>query len=99
MGERPRSWGVAQAGLFGDSPYVRLDESRWDGESRTAHNLNWIIDSAAADVVRYGTTTHAYSDEEYTGLLQGAGFAHVEREASLSGDAGDANCVVLVATR
>ena len=99
MGQRPRSWIALQSGLFGDSPHLRLDESRWSEETQTACNLNWIIDAATNEVRRYGTLTHSYERDEYVALLRDAGFSRVDIVESLDGGAADANYLVLVAQR
>jgi SAM-dependent methyltransferase len=98
IGRRPRAWMPAQRGLFQDHPYVRLDESDWDGTTGRAINLHWIIDAATLAVERFGTVTHAYSDAEFERLILGAGFTGVETFPSLGGEATDPNLFVLVAS-
>jgi SAM-dependent methyltransferase len=98
IGGRPRAWlAAAAAGLFGDERHLRLDESRWDGQTQTACNLHWIFDSQD-EVRRYGTVTHAYSDDEYDELLHAVGFSTIERAPSLDGGGADANYAVLIAS-
>jgi SAM-dependent methyltransferase len=98
IGQRPRAWMAMASGLFSDAPHLRLDESRWIAESKTAQNLHWIIDSTTRDVRRYGTTTLGYDDDEYRSLLRNAMFTQVVEHPSLDGGDGDANYLVMLAT-
>lgn len=99
IGLRPRAWSAMQAGLFGDSPHLRLDESRWEESTNTAFNLHWIFDGESGQVERHGTATHAYDDKEYVSLLNDSGLARIETYPTLDGETPDGNYLVLVASR
>ena len=98
IGRRPRTWSAAANGLFGDRPYVRMDESRWDETTMRATNLHWIIDAGTGDVRRFGTVTQAYRDAAYDDLLARAGFREVTRAPSLAGDDADPSYIVRLAS-
>ena len=99
IGRRAPAWIAESGGLFGDGPYVRLDESRWDEGAGQAVRLNWIIDGTTFTVERFGTVTRAYSDDAYRELLKEAGLSIVAEYPSLLGDNSDRNYFVLVASR
>jgi SAM-dependent methyltransferase len=99
MGQRVRQWIPTRRGLFGDSPYLRLDESRWDDAARCSISLNWIIDAETREVTKYGTRTQAYTDDEYAELLGQAGLRVAATHESLTGHGRDANYVVIIAER
>jgi SAM-dependent methyltransferase len=99
MGSRRRQWMAIDAGLFGDAPHLRLDESRWDEGTRCALNLNWIIDRRSLEVTRYGTATQAYDDREYSELLVDVGFTDGRSYPSLTGSGEDQNYIVVLGTR
>lgn len=74
-GAAPRSWQRAEQGLFSDRPHLRLDESFWNAEQRTATRRYLIIDAETADVAWHAESVQAYTEDEYQSLLDDCGFA------------------------
>ena len=72
--------------LVEDEPHLCLRECAWHTEVRAATEQHFAVSLRSGEVARYVSTTRAYSDTEYTALLHRAGFATVERHASLAGD-------------
>lgn len=99
MGQRPRQWIPMVSGLFGDKPHLRLDESRWDDETRRATNLKWVLQAEPPEVQRFGTVTQAYDEQEYRELLSEAGLEFGAAYDSLTGDGVDPNYTTLVARK
>lgn len=77
-GDEGSSWSARERGLFSERPYICLNDACWHAESQTAVERHYVIDSATADVTLYGTTTQAYTREEYVSLLREAGFTGIE---------------------
>ncbi len=84
-GEGVPSWYSAPSGLFSSRPHLCLTESSWDEALRSATQRFWVVDTETAAVTRYALTTEAYLDEEFVGLLEGAGFTDVRLLPSLIG--------------
>lgn len=80
-GDVPPVWSSRERGLFSDSPYVCLNDARWDERTHTAVERHYVINAATAAVTLYGTTTQAYTRDEYEELLREAGFTRIEWRA------------------
>jgi ubiquinone/menaquinone biosynthesis C-methylase UbiE len=85
MGHEPPTWSTAQSGLFGDQPYMYLQEHRWDPASRTATTRHFVLDAATAQVTRYSASYQAYTSDDLRALLQACGFGEVCFYPSLMG--------------
>ena len=85
LGQHPAAWHAASAGLFSDQPYICLDESHWDGESKTATRRYYVIDAGTGEVTRHAHTLQAYTDKEYHSLLSEFGFGNIKLYPSLCG--------------
>lgn len=88
-GRAGSSFSTHTSGLFGDEPYLQLEESSWDDATLTATTRWWIVDARSAQVERHAQTVQAYDDlEGYRRLLEGAGFEFedVRFHPSLTGD-------------
>ncbi len=75
-GEAPASWhrsGPGLQGLFSDEPHLCLMEKRWFSTEQTAQTVFHII-MAGDRAESYRSTTRAWTNDEYIGLLSGAGF-------------------------
>ncbi|MHC4636268.1 MAG: class I SAM-dependent methyltransferase [Planctomycetota bacterium] len=89
IGEQPSSWYSAKSGLFSDKPHICLDESFWDAKSSTATKRYFIIDASTGDMARYATTYQAYTDQQYSDLLEECGFEAIGFYPSLGEDKGE----------
>lgn len=88
-GERSPSWFSAEQSVFCDGPHLCVTECVWDPASRTSIERFIVLPEGARDLERYSSATHAYTDAEFDGLLEAAGYSAVERHRSLGGpDAG-----------
>lgn len=72
-----RRWYSAPAGLWSDEPHLCLEESAWDGGTRTCTARHYIIDARTAGVQRHAVTYQAYTGGELRRLLRQAGFGGV----------------------
>lgn len=96
--ERPRSWRARSSGLFSAQPHLELTEHAWHDATRQAVTRWYVVDTATAEVARYGEVLQGYDDEGYESLLADAGLSVERRIAGLTGDADtDADFVVLMA--
>lgn len=98
IGSQPANWATSTSGLFSDRPHIRLEESFWDRDRRTATERYFVVDAQTADVTRYAASMQAYSDAEYRTMLERAGFQLHSRCGSLEGEREVEDFVVLVAT-
>ena len=87
LGSQPSSWHSAKKGLFGNEPYLYLQENLWDEEARVAIQRYYIIDAASGEVTCHSSSTQAYTNEEYRILLNDCCFAEVSFFDSISGGA------------
>lgn len=99
MGKEPPSWYSAKAGLFSDQPHLVMEEHFWDTTQLTATTRFYVINAFDATVTRYAMTTQGYTNENYSSLLQNAGFTDISTYPSLTGtdDPNQPHFVVLVA--
>ncbi len=96
-GEKSPSWYTAKSGLFSDEPYICLEEDSWDSTTKTATIRYFIVDTAG-NVIPYGHTFQAYTNEQYKNLLTECGFDTVEIFPSL-GDEPQKEFLVVVAKK
>ncbi len=85
MERHPPTWYSAESGLFGDGPYLCLEETHWDEASQTVTRRIYVVDAVTGEVTREAQTFQAYTDEQYRALLTECGFASVEFHPSLEG--------------
>ena len=85
LGKQPRSWHTAESGLFGDEPYLYLQENIWAEEAKVAIQRYYIIDAASGDVTCHSSSMQAYTNEEYRTLLTECGFVAVTFFDSIGG--------------
>lgn len=88
MGRRASNWTVYPHGLFGDAPYLYLQEYFWDRPSRTTTTRFYTIPLSDGHVSRYVQTFQAYTNTECQDMLEGAGFTDVTFYPSLGGSSG-----------
>jgi SAM-dependent methyltransferase len=94
----PPAWSTVPTGLFSDEPHLRADETFWSEADATASGRHWIVDAASAEVTLYGWSMLAYTEAEYEDLLAEAGLKLQGRFASLTGEPGDGDFPVLLAS-
>ena len=70
-------WYTDQGGLWGDFPYLHLGERHWDAERRAAIERFYILNLTTGEMQTYGLSDQAYTVDQMTGMLAGAGFAKV----------------------
>lgn len=85
LGKQPRSWHATESGLFGDEPYLYLQENIWAEEAKVAKQRYYIIDPASGDVTCHSSSMQAYTNEAYLSLLEDCGFVDVSILGSISG--------------
>ena len=85
LGNQPRSWHATESGLFGDEPYLYLQENIWVDEARVAIQRYYIVDVTSGEVTCHSSSTQAYTNEEYRTLLTECGFVAVTFFDSIGG--------------
>lgn len=88
IGTAPAAWQRVASGLFSENPYLCLQENTWNIEDSSALSRYFIIDAASAIVQQYASFTQAYTFDEYSGMLDMAGFRTMQalREEWPSGE-------------
>jgi SAM-dependent methyltransferase len=94
-GHEAPSWHTAEKGLFADEPYLCLTESRYDLDRAIQHY--YVCLAASGEMHQYTAMHQAYTEDEYRRLL--AEFKQVQVYPSLTGDAGAAEFLVVVAEK
>ncbi len=84
-GHAHRSWYTSPSGLFSDKPHICLTENFWDETSKTASIRYWILNAASGQILRYTSSTQAYSQEELQAMLETCGFSETNFYPSLTG--------------
>ena len=72
------TWYKSAGGLFSDEPHVCLTENHWHPEQAVALQIFQVIDLATCGMQTYRSTTQAYDEDGYIGMLRKAGFRGVE---------------------
>lgn len=85
LGNQPRSWHTTESGLFGDEPYLYLQENIWVDEARVAIQHYYIVDVTSGEVTCHSSSMQAYTNEEYHSLLADCGFVEVTILDSIRG--------------
>jgi hypothetical protein len=75
--------------LFSDQPYLLLSEKFWDDTLHVTTDRYFVIDIAAMTHSCITASHQAYTDEEYTTLLEKAGLGEVKFYPNLTGDTGE----------
>jgi SAM-dependent methyltransferase len=98
LGEQAPTWYSSAGGLFSDKPHLRLQESFWEPDGKTATIRHFVIDAATGKVTRYAQSLQAYTKAQYRSLLVECGFDDVEFFPSLTGNeiASEQNLFVVV---
>jgi SAM-dependent methyltransferase len=89
LGREVPSWYTSSSGLNSVQPHISLDENSWDAGSRAATTRHFVIDAATAEVTCYAASYQAYTDADYTAVLNECGFDRVQFYPSLFGVPGD----------
>jgi SAM-dependent methyltransferase len=87
IGEREATWSAHERDVFSPEPTLRLTESRWDPDSRTATVRYYVVDAASGEVALHAQTFQAYDEDGCWGLLERAGFVEAESHPALGGAA------------
>jgi SAM-dependent methyltransferase len=85
IGAGTPSWSTAESGLFGATPYLYLVEHFWHAEMSAATTRYYVIELASGALSRYAQSFQAYTQPEYTALLQACGFGEVAFAPALTG--------------
>ncbi len=88
MGNQPSSWYTSGGGLFSPNPHLCLMEAFWD-EEQSATTERYIIFEDNQPILRYASTTLAYTEDAIAALLEETGFTDVEIHPSLTGETPD----------
>lgn len=86
IGRAVPTWFTAQRSLFLDRPHVCLKDAFWYASEMVAVERYSVIDASNNNIVRYASTTQAYTDQAYRDMLHSSGFGEIQRYTSLSGD-------------
>lgn len=78
-----------QEGLFLDTPHVCMQMQYWDEVCATAVSRYWIIDANGVTVGEYGSTLHAYTDEQIREMLAQEGMTDICKHCANEWPAGD----------
>jgi SAM-dependent methyltransferase len=84
-GHSPACWHTHDSGLFSPDSHLWLDEHFWHDDCHAATTRYFIIDATTGSIDKYASTTQAYTDDDFDGLLADAGFCDVQRFPSLTG--------------
>ena len=85
IGQGAPSWLTAESGLFGATPHLCLVEHFWHAKARAATTRYYVVDLATGALTRHAQSFQAYTQPEYTALLEACGFSDVSFAASLTG--------------
>jgi SAM-dependent methyltransferase len=85
IGERAPRWFTAESGLFGATPHLCLIEHFWHAQASAATTRYYVVELATGALTRYAQSFQAYTQPEYTALLQACGFDDVGFFAALTG--------------
>jgi len=83
MADGKPSWFSIESGLFSEKPHICLDESTWNFEQNVVVKRFYVIDSETSEITKYSASYQAYSDDDYTKLLEENGFSDVRIFSSL----------------
>jgi SAM-dependent methyltransferase len=85
MGNQPSSWYTSGGGLFSPNPHLCLMEAFWD-EEQSATTERYIIFEDDQPILRYASTTLAYTEEDIAAMLTECGFGEINFHQSLTGE-------------
>lgn len=80
IGEAQDTWYKMPSGLFSEKPHLCLIDNHWNDELKVAFQYFHIIDIETESVKHYRSTTKAWTEDEYKGLLNKAGFKDIVKE-------------------
>jgi len=86
LGRAPSRWYASPGGLFCEGPHLVLESGCWFEQEQTALQRFVVADLAGAKVRVCHSTTRAWTEEDYRGLLSRAGFTAVTRHHDWPGD-------------
>lgn len=93
---RESSWRTFEKSVFSDNPHTALEEVWWDAEAKTETRRYYIIDGESDRLSSMGSTSQAYTDEDYRSLLGECGFTSVAFYPSLIGEETDVTPEMMV---
>lgn len=101
LGKQPPAWHSVEKGLFGDEPYLYLQENLWDEAAKVAIQRYYIIDAATAEVTYQSSSTQAYRNADYRSLLTDCGFTEVAFYDSMSqnGESVQSGLIIILAKK
>jgi SAM-dependent methyltransferase len=85
IGEGTPRWYTAESGLFGVTPHLCLVEHFWHAQAHAATTRYYVIELGAGALTRYAQSFQAYTQLEYTALLEACGFDDVVFFPALTG--------------
>ncbi len=98
MGENGTHWHSADSGVFSDEPYLCLRESFWHPDHAATTERYYVVDAHTGGVTKYASSTQAYTDAEYRGLLTECGFGDIRFHPSMGSDANGHESGLVVVT-
>jgi len=98
MGAEAPSWFSSTGGLFSDHPHIALMDSHWSEEAQAATQRYFIIDAASGAVQRFASSYQAYTNDQYTHLLDQCGFTAVRFYPALGQTDGEPDSSLIAVT-
>ncbi len=95
LGHEAPSWYTAEQGLFGDEPYLCLNESSYEEDRAVFRHYVYAADTGA--LRQYTSMLQAYTDDEYRRLL--GAFERVQFYPSLTGSGDPSELFAIVAEK
>ena len=84
-GTRSPSWYSSKSGLFATGSHLVLEEYFWDKDQKVATNRYFTINASSGSVIQYAQSVQAYTEQDYTELLEKCGFENIHFFPSLTG--------------
>jgi len=84
-GSKSPSWYTTSSGLNSLEPHLVLEEYFWDTDAQVTTNRYFIIDASSGNVIRYTQSVQAYTEQDYTTLLEHCGYTGIRFYPSLTG--------------
>ena len=86
LGERPPSWYSSEGGLNSPEPHLVLEENFWNPESKVTTIRYFVINASSKKVIQYAQSIQAYTQQEYTSILENCGYTGIRFYPSLIGE-------------
>ncbi|MGA7671386.1 MAG: class I SAM-dependent methyltransferase [Nitrolancea sp.] len=96
-GREQPTWRASQGGVLSTRPHIVLEESFWEPAARVATQRTFLVDVETSATTKYVETMQAYTLDDYTSLLQEAGFSLSDSFSAMPGSPERGDLIALVA--